>query len=197
MEDKLLLPLDAYLKSGIHIGSKFRTKYMMSFVYRVRQDGLSIMNIQKIDERIKQAINIVSKYKPEDILVVCRRSKGKRPVRLFSELIGAKYFAGRYLPGSMTNISYENYMEPKLLITCDPWQDRNAILDAKKKGIPVISVADASNVYSDVDFIIPANNKSNKSLGVIFYLLARGYLVNTKQLDPNSEMKISLEDFQK
>ncbi len=194
--EKLLVPLDVYLKSGIHIGSRFRTKYMLPFVYKIRADGLSIINVQDVDKRIKLAINFISRYKPEEILVVCRRRKGRKAAELFSKLIGCKSYIGRYLPGSMTNIHYEKYMEPKLVITVDPWQDRNAIKDAKKVGAVVLSLADTNNVYSNVDLVIPGNNKSKKSIGLVFYLLAKGYLEKTKQLTPELEKELKLEDFQ-
>ena len=54
-EEELLLAQDLYLKSGIHIGTKFKTKYMEKFIYKTRPDGLSVLNLQKIDERIKIA----------------------------------------------------------------------------------------------------------------------------------------------
>ena len=79
--EKLLVPLDVYLKSGIHIGSKFRTKYMLPFVYRIREDGLSILNIQEIDKRMKEVINLISNYEPQDILVVCSRKRGQQTTR--------------------------------------------------------------------------------------------------------------------
>lgn len=51
-EQELLIPNDDYLKSGIHIGTKFRTKHMENFIYKTRPDGLSVLNIQSIDSRI-------------------------------------------------------------------------------------------------------------------------------------------------
>jgi len=39
-EKKFLVPQDEYLKSGIHIGTKFKTKYMGQFIYKTRPDGL-------------------------------------------------------------------------------------------------------------------------------------------------------------
>jgi small subunit ribosomal protein S2 len=67
-DEALLIPNDEYLKSGIHIGTKFRTKYMDNFIYKTRPDGLSVLNVQKIDESIKVAANLLSNYDAEDIL---------------------------------------------------------------------------------------------------------------------------------
>ena len=61
-EDKFLVPRDVYLKSGIHIGTKFRTAYMEQFIYKTRPDGLSVLNLQKIDERIRVAATFLAQY---------------------------------------------------------------------------------------------------------------------------------------
>ena len=83
----MMVDLDNYLKAGIHIGTKFRTKYMMPFIYKVRQDGLAVLNVQEIDKRLKLAANMLSAYNPEDILIICRRENGWDAVKLFSELV--------------------------------------------------------------------------------------------------------------
>lgn len=44
-EEQFLIPLDEYLKVGIHIGTKFRTKYMTPFIYKTRPDGLVVLNV--------------------------------------------------------------------------------------------------------------------------------------------------------
>ncbi|MBW2997369.1 30S ribosomal protein S2, partial [Candidatus Woesearchaeota archaeon] len=71
-EEQLLVPIDNYLKAGIHIGTKFRTKYMDNFIYKTRPDGLYVLNLQKIDERLSIAAKFLAGYEPEEILVVCR-----------------------------------------------------------------------------------------------------------------------------
>src|SRR3989344_7350248 len=95
-EEKFLVPRDVYLKSGIHIGTKFRTKYMEQFIYKTRPDGLSVLNLQKIDERIRQAANLLSQFVPEDILIVSRRENGWKAVRAFGKHTTIRVFAGRY-----------------------------------------------------------------------------------------------------
>ena len=90
MEEDLLTPLDTYLKVGLHIGTKFRTKYMEPFIYKVRGDGLAVMNVKKISERLAVAAKFMSQYNPEDILIVCRRESGWKPAALFSKLTGIK-----------------------------------------------------------------------------------------------------------
>ena len=84
-EEELLVPNDVYLKAGIHIGTKFKTKYMDQFIYKTRPDGLSVLNVQKINERIKVMASFLAQYEPEDILIVSRRENGWLPVKMFGK----------------------------------------------------------------------------------------------------------------
>jgi len=188
-----LVAQDQYLKSGIHIGTKFRTKYMEQFIYKTRTDGLSVLNLQKIDERIKIAADFLSRYNPEDILIVCRRENGWKAVKAFSNLTGVKGFAGRYPPGILTNPKLDNYLEIKLMLVVDSWPDRNAVKDALSVGVPVIALCDTNNQSNDLDLVVPCNNKGKKSLGLFFYILTREFLKNKGML--KGEPKFTVEDF--
>ena len=194
-EEQFLVPSDQYLKAGIHIGTKFRTKYMEQFIYKTRPDGLSVLNLQKIDERIKLAAQLLSNYEPKDILIVSRRENGWKAVKAFGKATGTKFFAGRYPPGILTNPELNNYIEPKIILVTDSWPDRNAINDANKIGIPVIALCDTNNQPNNIDLVMPCNNKGKKSLGLIFFLLAREYLKKTGKLGEKEEMKETLADF--
>ena len=195
MNDELLLiPNDEYLKSGIHIGTKFRTKYMDNFIYKTRPDGLSVLNVQKIDERIKLAGNLLANYEPEEILIVCRRETGWKSVKLFSEITGAKHFAGRYPPGVLTNPSLKNFIEAKIVLVADSWPDKNAVEDALKIGLPVIALCDTNNQTNNLDLVVPCNNKGKKSLGLVFYLLAKIYTEKKGIIKPE-DFKYKIEDF--
>ena len=192
---QFLVPQDTYLKSGIHIGTKFRTRYMLPFIYKTRPDGLSVLNLQKIDARIRLAANMISKYEPQDILIVSKRENGWKAVKAFGRHTGTKVFAGRYPPGILTNPQLETYMEVKLILVTDAWPDRNAIKDALQIGIPVIALCDTNNQANELDLIVPCNNKGKKSLGLFFYILAREYLRNRKTIPTDTEPPFPLEDF--
>ncbi|HLC67097.1 MAG TPA: 30S ribosomal protein S2, partial [Candidatus Nanoarchaeia archaeon] len=141
-DEKLLVPMNTYLKSGIHIGTKFKSRHMDNFIYKARPDGLFVLNLQKIDEYLANAARFISKYEPQDIIVVCRRENGWKPVKLFGKVTGMKVYPGRYPPGIITNPALENFMEIKLLIVAAAWPDRNAVLDATKMGVPVVGLCD-------------------------------------------------------
>ena len=194
-EEKFLVPRDVYLKSGIHIGTKFRTAYMEQFIYKTRPDGLSVLNLQKIDERIKVAATFLAQYNTDDILVICRRENGWKAVELFGKLTGVRTFAGRYPPGILTNPNLEEYTEAKIVMVVDAWPDRNAVLDSVKVGIPVIALCDTNNQTNFIDFVIPCNNKGKKSLGLLFFILTKEFLKAKGKLKEDEELKEKLEDF--
>lgn len=194
-EGTFLVPQDVYLKSGIHIGTKFRTKYMDSFIYKTRPDGLSVLNLQKIDERIRMAANLLSQYTPEEILVCSRRENGWKAVKAFGKHTGIKVFAGRYPPGILTNPKLDTFIEVKTILATDSWPDRNAIKDAIQIGLPVIALCDTNNQSNEIDLVVPCNNKGKKSLGLLFYILAREYLKIRGVLGADQEPPFTLEEF--
>ncbi|HLC46404.1 MAG TPA: 30S ribosomal protein S2 [Candidatus Nanoarchaeia archaeon] len=188
---EMLVPLDEYLKAGIHIGTKFKTAHMAQFIYKARPDGLFILNLQKIDERLAICANLIAQYAPEDILVASRRENSWKAVNAFSKETGVRAFAGRYPPGVLTNTSQKNFTEAKIIIVTDAWLDRNTLNDAMIVRIPVIALCDTNNQANNIDFVLPCNNKGKKSLGLVFWLLAREY----KKQRGLGEMALKLEDF--
>ncbi len=193
--ENFLVDQDLYLKAGIHIGTKFRTRYMSNFIYKTRSDGLSVLNIQKIDERIRMAVNMLSEYEPEDILVVCRRENGWRPMKLLQKHTGIKIFPGRYPPGILTNTNLEDFVEAKILLISDAWPDRNAVEDAMRIGIPIVGLCDTNNQSNNIDLVVPCNNKGKKALELFFYIVTREYLRKKGLLTEEKEKEIKIEDF--
>lgn len=193
--EDLLVAADVYSKAGIHIGTKFKTKYMEDFIYKIRPDGLVIMNLQKIDERIRVATELLTRYNPEDIVIIGKRENAWKPLKLFSKLTGITVYAGRYRPGTLTNLGLIDFKEFKLMIVVDAWLDKNAIEDAKKVGIPVIGLCDTNNVANDIDLIVPCNNKGRKSLGLVFWIMAREYLLKKGLLQKGVDPDIKLDEF--
>ncbi len=182
---EMLIPLNDYVRAGIYLGTKVVTPHMRPFVYRRRADGLAIFNTDLIDEKLKEGIEFLSKFNPEDIILVCKRQAGWKVAEKFSELTGIRVFTKKYPAGILTNTSLPNFFENELTIITDHWVDKNALKDTlivKKK---VLMICDTNNFSTGADQIIIGNNKSSKSLGVIFYLLARGYLKAKGKEDQN------------
>jgi len=172
----MLIPLEEYVKAGIYLGTKVVTPNMKPFVYRRRADGLAIFNTDLIDEKLREGAEFLAKFAPEDVILVCKREAGWRAVKKFGEITGVKVFTKKYPAGVLTNKALPDFFENELTIVTDQWVDKNALNDTLKVHKKVLMICDTNNFSKGADQIILGNNKSPKSIGVIFYLLAREYV---------------------
>jgi small subunit ribosomal protein S2 len=193
MTTKLLMARQDYLASGIHIGMKQRTAQMREFIYKIRPDGLAVMNLSKIDARIRSTAKFLARSKK--ILVVGRKSISHDPVKKFGESIGAKVITGRFMPGTMTNPRYKNFFEADAIIVTDPLTDHQALNEAVSARVPVIGICDTFNDTKNIDMVIPANNKGKKALATLFWLLAREIAKERGEIASDEEFKHKLDDF--
>lgn len=179
----MVVKQEAYLESGIHIGTKLRTYDMRPYIFKRRDDGLFILDLRKTDERLLKAAKMLAKYAPGDVLVVASRTYSSNPAMKFSTLTGIQVVAGRFAPGTMTNLEFTHFREPKLILVCDPKGEREAILESAKNGIPLIALCDSDNETKFIDLVIPCNNKGKRALALIFYILARELLLTQGKID--------------
>jgi len=175
-DQTILTSLEDYIKTASYLGTKVITPSMRRYVYRRRLDGLAILNTLLVDKKLADAIEFIKRFKPEDWILVCKRESGWRAVKIFSELTGVKTFTKKYPAGVLTNTILDNFIETKMIFICDPWIDKNALADAKKVKIPVVGICDTNNHTKDIDVLIIGNNKSNKSIGLFFWLISREYM---------------------
>jgi small subunit ribosomal protein S2 len=194
--EEYLVPLDQYLAAGVHIGTQQKTQDMKKFIYRVRQDGLYVLDVRKTDERLKVAGKFLAKFDPENILAVSVSLYGQKPVKKFGEVTGARAIPGRFLPGTMTNPQVKNFFEPDVIIVTDPRADHQAMKEAVEIGIPIVALVDTENFLSYVDLAIPTNNKGRKALALIYWILAREILYNRKEIESREDFKVPVEDFE-
>ena len=185
---------EQYLSAGMHIGMKQQTKDMKRFVYKVRDDGLAVLDLQTIESRIKTAANFLSKYKK--VMVVSRKSIAKKAIEKFAEATGSKAICGRFLPGTITNPSFRGYYGPDVLLITDPSVDKQAMIEAVKMRIPIVSLADTFNETGFLDYIIPVNNKGRKSLSTTYFLLALELIKSRGEISEDSEFKYKVDDFE-
>jgi len=187
-KERLIISREKYLAAGAHIGMTFKTAAMKRFIYKVRPNGLAVLNIGELDRRIGLAANMFATAKSP--LIVCRKDIGWDAVRKFSELTGIRVQTGRFMPGSLTNPDYEDFTEPDLIMSIDPIVDHQALLEAAKARVPIISLADTSHDTTYIDLILPCNNKGKKSLALIFWGIA-----SQMALKQNKEFTAKIEDF--
>jgi small subunit ribosomal protein S2 len=193
---ELLVPEDVYLTSGVHIGTQQKSADMKDFIFKVRTDGLYVMDVKQTDVRIRAAAKFLSRFKPERILVVSARQYGQKPVRVMSKAIGAMYFEERLIPGSLTNPALSRYIEPDVIVVTDPAADQQAVAEALNVGIPIVALCDANNETRNVDLVIPTNNKGRRSLACVYWLLTREILRERGLLQRDEDFKLSIDDFE-
>ncbi len=195
-DEELLISEDMYLTSGVHIGTQQKSKDMRSFIYKVRTDGLYVLDIKQTDARIKLAAKFLASHDPKQMLVVAARQYGQKPARVFSSTVGCHVFPGRFVPGTLTNPELPQYLEPKVLMITDPAADQQALKEAVNVGVPVVALCDANNETKYVDLVIPTNNKGRRALATIYWLLTREYQKHKGQLKKDDEFKMTIDDFE-
>ena len=195
-EEELLLPQDTLLSAGVHIGTRMRTKDMEQFIYRVRADGLFVLDVKKTDERIRIAAKFLARFEPSKIAAVAGRLYGQSPVEKFCEVVGATPIVGRFIPGMLSNPLHPDRLEPGVIIVSDPKADVQAVKEAASIGVPVIALCSTDNDFSFVDLVIPTNNKGRRALAVIYWLLARQILRERGEIPEDGDISQTIEDFE-
>lgn len=193
---ELLIPLEEYLAGGLHIGTQEKTYDMEKYIFRIRSDGLYVLDISKTNDRIMAAAKFLAKYDPEDILVVATRQYGQAPVKKFGEVVGCKSIPGRFIPGTLTNPNYSKFIEPKIILVTDPRSDFQVIIESKQIGVPVVALCDTENLLSTVDLAVPVNNKGRKAIALVYWLLSRQILREKGTIGKDEDISLDAADFE-
>ena len=178
------------LSTGIRVGTEVKTKFMIPYIIQSNPDGLYLFDLDITLSRIETAARFIKKFDIKRVIVYSGRTYATTPIEKFCELTGAKKMLGRFMPGTLTNPTLPYYSEPKLIIISDPQVDAQAVTEATNAGIPVIGIANTDNVTSELDLVIPANNRGRKALATIYWLLASEILQDSKA------MKYEIDDFE-
>jgi len=194
--ENLLLSLEELLAAGLHIGTRIKTVDMEKYIFRVRPDGLFILNIGETNEKIRVASKFIARFDHARVLAVSSRLYGKTPVEKFTELTKTSPIVGRFMPGLISNPLQPRHVEPQVVLVTDPRADWQAIKEATSVGIPVIALCDTDNVFAGVDFVIPVNNKGRRALAVVYWLLARQVLRERGELPQDGTIPYTVDDFE-
>lgn len=194
--EELLLPRDTLLSAGIHIGTRMKTLDMEPFIYRIRPDGLFVLDVKKTDDRIRVAARFLSRYEHAKVAVAATRLYAHEPVKKFCELTGSTPIIGRFIPGQLSNPQYSSRIDPEVILVSDPRADAQAVKEASKVGIPIVALCSTDNEFAGVDLVIPTNNKGRRALAVIFWLLTRQVLRERGELAADKDPAATIEDFE-
>lgn len=195
-EEELLMARDTLLSAGIHIGTRMKTVDMEQFIYRVRPDGLFVLDVKKTDDRIRVAAKFLARFEPSKVAAASTRLYAEEPVEKFCQVTGATSVVGRFIPGMLSNPLYPHRIEPEVLIVSDPRADAQAVKEAAAVGIPVVALCSTDNEFAGVDFVIPTNNKGRRALAVIYWLLARQVLRERGELPTDKDLPFTIDDFE-
>jgi small subunit ribosomal protein S2 len=194
--DSLLLPQEVLLSAGVHIGTRVKTKAMEPFIYKVRPDGLFVLDMEKMNDRIQVVANFLARMNMSRIVVASSKRYGRMPVHKFCELTGAKPMIGRFTSGTFTNPAYSGYFEPVAVVVTDALADQQIVEEATAEGIPVVAFCSTDNNLSNVDVVIPMNNKGRRSLAIAYWLLTRQIKRELGELSSEADWNVSIDDFE-
>jgi len=195
-DESMIISEETYMTAGAHIGTRQKTADTKEFIYKVRNDGLYIIDVKKTDERIRTAAKFLAKYDPASILIVSVRQYGQKPIKKLAEHTGISVLDGRFRPGTLTNPNAKGFLEPDLLIVTDPLADAQALHEAENIGIPVVGLCDTNNETKYLDLAIPTNNKGRRALALVYWLLARAILKEQGKIKSYDGFKPTVEDFE-
>ncbi len=195
-ETEMLVPEETYMTSGVHIGTRQKTSDIKDFIYKVRNDGLYIIDVKKTDEGIRNAAKFLAKYDPSKIMAVSVRQYGQKPIKKLGEHTGMQILEGRFRPGILTNPNSKDFFEPEIILLTDPLADIQALHEAENIGIPVIALCDTNNETRYIDLVIPTNNKGRRALALIYWLLTKEILREQGKIKSDEEFTATVEDFE-
>uniref|UniRef100_A0A6M2E5I2 Small ribosomal subunit protein uS2 n=1 Tax=Amblyomma tuberculatum TaxID=48802 RepID=A0A6M2E5I2_9ACAR len=151
------------LTAKTHLGTSNLDFQMKEYCFKRRPDGIHLINLKKTWEKLLLAARaIVAIENPAEVCAISSRPYGQRAVLKFASFTGATPIAGRFTPGTFTNQIQAAFREP--------------VTEASYVNLPVIAFCNTDATLRYVDIAIPCNNKSQHSIGLMWWMLTREVL---------------------
>jgi len=196
MVEQTLVPTKKYLQTGSHIGARFKTDGMKRYIFKKRKDGLKVLEVNAIDEKLRMAATFLAGYEPEKIAVISRKQYAQTPVKKFAKILGAKAFTGRFVPGTFTNPEGKEFFEPKVIFVADPNADSQAVKEATAIKAPIVALCSTDNTTNNIDLVVPINNNGRQSLALAYWVILREILKTKKVIKKDEDFKEEIETFE-
>jgi small subunit ribosomal protein S2 len=133
------------------------------FFVNARWLGGMLTNFKTIKKRIAR-LNELHKMSQEGVFDVLPK---KEVIKLNKEMADLEKNLGGIR---------EMKKQPGALFIVDPRKERNAILEAKKLGIPVVAIVDTNCDPDEVDYVIPGNDDAIRAVKLIAGKMAEAVL---------------------
>jgi len=186
---------DFLIKYRVHYGRNIKTRFSEEFIYAIHPKGFYLIDLEKTLERMRVAAKFLARYNPEEVMVHSAREFAKKGIEEMCKLTGFQGITGRFLPGTLTNYMLKHNRSISILFVIDHTYDRQAVDEAVRMKIPIISLVDTNSDGSYVDLAIPANNKGKYSIAAILWSLTILILREKGLLGPNEFISSTIEDF--
>ncbi len=193
---EMLVGQDVFLSAGAHIGTKTKVGSMRRYIYKARDDGLNVLDLKKMNEKIATAVSFLSSFDPQGVYVIGSKDNATNPIKKFCDVTGFQPLYGRFTPGRFTNPSRSDFVEPKLILVVDPAVDKQAVKEAFEINVPCIALCDTNNNTKNIELVVPINNKGRKSIAFVFWLIARELLKKGGKVSSNDDFKPTPADFE-
>ncbi len=193
--EKPEINVEFLVKHRVHYGRRNKTTFSEDYIYRTHPRGFFLIDVKKTIEKLRVAAKFMSRFSPDKVIVCSAREYAEKGIEKMCEITGMIPKTGRFLPGTLTNYVLKEHREVDLIFVVDHNYDKQAVMEANKMKIPVVSFVDTNSFPRFVDLTIPANSKGRSSLAALFwcltvlYLRARGLLAEDEFID------VPVEDF--
>ena len=140
--------------------------------------GGLLSNYKTISKSVKKLEDFEERSKPENL----RNLTKKEGLRLLGKL--------RRLQLTLSGVRDMTTL-PSALFIVDAGHHHIAITEAKKIGIPVISVVDTNYSVDDIDVVIPGNDDSSHSINIYLGIIADAIIEGKKVFNTSKTAKVS------
>lgn len=208
--------LEEMMKAGMHFGHRTNRWHpkMEPFIF-TKKNGVYIVDLEKAQEKLREALDFMIKLKKEDktILFIGTKKQVKESMKNMAQEVKSPYITGKWLGGLLTNFSvvkksikkYQDLLNnresgklnkytkkekldfdreinrledrvgglvgltklPDAIFIWDIKEEKTALTEARSKNIPIIAICDTNVDPSLVDYPIPGNDDSTKTVGLI------------------------------
>ncbi len=192
---KIAIDKDFLKTYKVHYGRSIKTKFSEDFIYGIHPRGFYLIDLSKTLEKLKIAAKFLSRYEPNEVLIHTSREYGAKAIEMMSKILGYHGIAGRFPPGTLTNYLLDSYRDVSVLLVLDHTFDQQAVDEATKVKVPVVSFVDTNSNGEFIDIAIPGNNKGRGSIAALFWSLTVLILRESGVLKEDEVIEATVEDF--